>query len=98
MYRSADPLIYKFKSKAAGDVIMLGPGGDQVLRIIGREPAAKGIIEVAAHAGGDRGARAGDRRRRGVAKRDAERADDDGDDAAAPTRSACGSAPGRWSR
>lgn len=39
-------MIYKFKSKASGDVIMLGPNGDQVLRIIGREPAPKGIIEV----------------------------------------------------
>jgi Domain of unknown function (DUF1840) len=41
-------MLYKFKSKAAGDVIMLGPNGDQVLRIIGKEPAAQGIIEVAA--------------------------------------------------
>jgi Domain of unknown function (DUF1840) len=41
-------MIYKFKSKASGDVIMLGPNGDQVLRIIGREPASKGIIEVEA--------------------------------------------------
>ena len=40
-------MIYKFKSKAAGDVIMLRPHGDQLLRLIGREPAAKGIIEVA---------------------------------------------------
>ncbi len=40
-------MIYKFKSKAAGDVIMLAPGGDAVLRIIGKEPAAKGIIESA---------------------------------------------------
>ena len=40
-------MIYKFKSKAAGDVIMMGPGGDQVLRILGKEPAAKGIFEVA---------------------------------------------------
>jgi Domain of unknown function (DUF1840) len=40
-------MIYKFKSKAAGDVIMLGPNGDQVMRLIGREPAAKGIFEVA---------------------------------------------------
>ena len=39
-------MIYKFKSKASGDVIMLGPNGDQMLRLIGREPAAKGIIEV----------------------------------------------------
>jgi hypothetical protein len=40
-------MIYKFKSKAAGDVIMLQPHGDQLLRLIGREPAVKGIIEVA---------------------------------------------------
>jgi len=40
-------MIYKFKSKAAGDVIMLGPNGDQVLRLIGKEPAGKGIIEPA---------------------------------------------------
>ncbi|MGY4827394.1 DUF1840 domain-containing protein [Sphaerotilaceae bacterium SBD11-9] len=40
-------MIYKFKSKAAGDVIMLAPAGDQVMRLIGKEPAAKGIIESA---------------------------------------------------
>ncbi|HSQ72137.1 MAG TPA: DUF1840 domain-containing protein [Rubrivivax sp.] len=41
-------MIYKFKSKASGDVIMLGPNGDQVLSLLGREPAPQGIIEVAA--------------------------------------------------
>ncbi|HEX6705168.1 MAG TPA: DUF1840 domain-containing protein [Albitalea sp.] len=41
-------MIYKFRSKAAGDVIMMGPSGDQVLRIIGKTPAPKGIIEPAA--------------------------------------------------
>jgi hypothetical protein len=41
-------MIYKFKSKATGDLILLGPQGDQVLRLLGREPAAKGIIDVAA--------------------------------------------------
>jgi hypothetical protein len=41
-------MIYKFKSKAAGDVVMLGPNGDQLLRALGREPAAQGIIEAAA--------------------------------------------------
>ena len=41
-------MIYKFKSKSAGDVIMMGPSGDQVLSIIGKAPAAKGIIEPAA--------------------------------------------------
>ncbi len=40
-------MMYKFKSKAAGDVIMLQPNGDQVMRILGREPAAKGILESA---------------------------------------------------
>ncbi len=39
-------MIYKFKSQASGDVIMLGPNGDQMLRILGREPAPKGIIDV----------------------------------------------------
>lgn len=43
-------MIYKFKSKAAGDVIMLEPGGDMLLRAIGREPAPKGIIEPPAMA------------------------------------------------
>jgi hypothetical protein len=41
-------MIYKFKSKAAGDVIMMGATGDQVLRAAGREPAAKGIFEAEA--------------------------------------------------
>ena len=44
-------MLYKFKSKASGDVIMLGPNGDQVLRIVGREPASRGIFEVAAMPG-----------------------------------------------
>lgn len=39
--------MYKFKSKATGDLIMLDPNGDALLRALGREPAAKGIIEVA---------------------------------------------------
>jgi Domain of unknown function (DUF1840) len=39
-------VLYKFKSKAAGDVIMLGPNGDQLMRLVGREPAPKGIFEV----------------------------------------------------
>jgi len=41
-------MIYKFKSKATGDVIMLGPNGDQMLALLGRAPAAQGIIEVPA--------------------------------------------------
>ena len=41
-------MIYKFKSKATGDLVMLGADGDQLLRLLGREPAARGIIDVAA--------------------------------------------------
>jgi len=41
-------MIYKFKSQSAGDLIMMGPAGDQVLRLIGKEPAPTGIITVAA--------------------------------------------------
>ena len=40
-------MIYKFKSKAAGDVIMMQPNGDQVLRILGKAPGGKGIVTVA---------------------------------------------------
>ena len=39
-------MIYKFKSPATGDLIMLGPQGDQLMRLLGREPAAQGIIDV----------------------------------------------------
>ena len=44
-------MIYKFKSKAAGDVIMMGPAGDDVLRLIGKSPSPKGILEVASMPG-----------------------------------------------
>ena len=40
-------MLYKFKSKATADLIMLEPNGKQILRIIGKAPAAKGIMEVA---------------------------------------------------
>lgn len=40
--------MYRFKSKADGDLIMMTPVGDQILRIVGRAPAARGIIEAAA--------------------------------------------------
>lgn len=38
-------MLYKFKSKATGDLIMLEPQGKQVLNIIGKTPGPKGIIE-----------------------------------------------------
>ncbi|MBU6257184.1 MAG: DUF1840 family protein [Burkholderiales bacterium] len=41
-------MIYKFKSSVAADLIMLGADGDRLLRLIGREPAPKGIIEPGA--------------------------------------------------
>lgn len=39
-------MLYAFKSKAAGDVIMLGPIGDAVLRIVGKEPSDQGILQA----------------------------------------------------
>lgn len=38
-------MLYKFKCKATGELIMLGPQGDQLLRLLGREPSAQGIVE-----------------------------------------------------
>lgn len=40
-------MIYKFKSQAAADVIMLQANGEQMLTIIGKEPSAQGIVTVA---------------------------------------------------
>ena len=41
-------MLYKFKSKVTGDVIMLQPNGQRVLEIIGKhsdaEPSIKGIL------------------------------------------------------
>lgn len=39
-------MLYKFKSAVAGDVIMVGPHGDELLRILGREPGPQGIVTV----------------------------------------------------
>jgi hypothetical protein len=39
---------YVFRSRSAADLIMMEPVGDRLLRIIGREPAPRGIIEAAA--------------------------------------------------
>lgn len=41
-------MTYRFTTRAAGDVLMLHPDGDAILRILGRTPAARGIIEPAA--------------------------------------------------
>ena len=37
-------MLYKFKSKNTGDIIMLEPHGRQVLEIINKEAGPKGII------------------------------------------------------
>ena len=39
---------YVFRSRAAADLIMMQPAGDQLLKIVGREPSGSGIIEAAA--------------------------------------------------
>jgi hypothetical protein len=44
-------MLYKFKSKAAGDLIMLEPNGRRVLQIIGKDPGPQGIIEPPQMAG-----------------------------------------------
>ena len=38
-------MLYKFKSKAAGDLIMLEPNGRRVLEIVGKDAGPKGIIQ-----------------------------------------------------
>lgn len=37
-------MLYKFKSKASGDLLMLEPNGRRVLEIIGKDAGAKGIV------------------------------------------------------
>ena len=39
-------MLYKFKSAASGDLIMLAAHGDELMRVLQREPAARGIVEV----------------------------------------------------
>jgi len=41
-------MIYRFTCKAAADLIVTGSIGDQMMRIIGKEPAVAGILTVAA--------------------------------------------------
>ena len=37
-------MLYEFKSKATGNVVMTGPVAERLLAIVGREPAARGIF------------------------------------------------------
>lgn len=40
-------MLYRFKSKAGADVLMLGESGNELLRLMGRDAQAKGIFENA---------------------------------------------------
>jgi hypothetical protein len=40
-------MLYKFKSKATSDLIMLGPDGQRLLMIIRQDDASKGILTAA---------------------------------------------------
>jgi hypothetical protein len=38
-------MLFKFKSKATGDLIMLEPHGRMILQIVGKDPQPKGILQ-----------------------------------------------------
>ena len=38
-------MLYKFKSRATADLVMLEPAGRRLLELLGRDPAAAGIFE-----------------------------------------------------
>ncbi|MBP7412456.1 MULTISPECIES: DUF1840 domain-containing protein [Simplicispira] len=40
-------MLYKFKSRSTADLILLEPQGRRLLQIIGKEPAARGIVTAA---------------------------------------------------
>ena len=73
--------MYRFKSKADADLLMMAPVGDQILRIVGREPASQGIIEAAALPQAIRALEVAIAAAE-LARRDGKRADDDDDRAA----------------
>jgi len=39
-------MLYEFKSKATGSVVMLGPVAERLLAIVGKEPGPRGIFTV----------------------------------------------------
>lgn len=39
-------MLYRFKSPATGDVVMLEPNGKQLLEILGKDPSGPGILLV----------------------------------------------------
>ena len=40
-------MLYKFKSQATADMIVLAPDAEKILKTIGKDPSATGIITVA---------------------------------------------------
>lgn len=40
-------MLYRFKARNTGDVVMLEPNGRQLLEIIGKDPGPKGIVLAA---------------------------------------------------
>jgi hypothetical protein len=40
-------MTYRFKTRKMADVVMLGANGDHIMRLLGREPSAQGVIEPA---------------------------------------------------
>jgi hypothetical protein len=40
-------MTYRFKTRKMADVVMVGANGDHLMRLLGREPSAKGVIEAA---------------------------------------------------
>ena len=40
-------MLYTFKSKVTADLFMLGPNGNEMLRIIGKEVTAMGVVQPA---------------------------------------------------
>ena len=76
--------MYRFKSKSDADLLMMAPVGDQILRILGREPAAQGIIEAAALPQAIRALEEAIAAAE-LARRDARRAADDDDERGAET-------------
>lgn len=40
-------MLYRFKSRATGDLVMLEPTGRRLLEILGKDPSGPGIVTVA---------------------------------------------------
>ncbi|MGS5085149.1 DUF1840 domain-containing protein [Hydrogenophaga sp. A37] len=43
--------LYRFKSRETGDLVMLQPTGKRILEVLGKDPAAPGILQPAEYPG-----------------------------------------------